>query len=89
VNDVPLRAGEDALLVHWLDLEIIDEETGQTLYHNSWVTNHRITEKKVVLIAKAGRSRWKIENEGINVLKTKGYHVEHNFGHGQEYLSQY
>ena len=22
-----------------------------------------------------------------NVLKTKGYHVEHNFGHGQQYLA--
>ena len=32
--------------------------------------------------------RWKIENEGINVLKGQGYHVEHNFGHGKQYLSQ-
>ena len=28
-----------------------------------------------------------IENEGFNTLKTKGYHLEHNFGHGQEKLS--
>jgi len=34
-----------------------------------------------------GRGRWKIENENNNVLKTKGYHLEHNFGHGQQYLS--
>lgn len=37
--------------------------------------------------AKVGRSRWKIENEGINVLKNQGYHLEHNFGHGQQNLS--
>ena len=31
--------------------------------------------------------RWKIENENNNTLKTKGYHFEHNFGHGQQHLS--
>ena len=34
------------------------------------------------------RARWKVENENNNVLKTKGYHLEHNFGHGKKYLSQ-
>jgi hypothetical protein len=24
-----------------------------------------------------------------NVLKTKGYHLEHNFGHGKQYLSAF
>jgi hypothetical protein len=38
-------------------------------------------------VAQAGRGRWKIENENNNVLKTKGSHVEHNFGHGQQYLA--
>ena len=28
-----------------------------------------------------------IENEAFNVLKTKGYNLEHNFGHGQRNLS--
>lgn len=35
----------------------------------------------------AGRSRWKTENENHNVLKTKGYHLEHNFGHGEQHLA--
>ena len=38
-------------------------------------------------MAQAGRARWKVENENTNVLKTKGYHIEHNFGHGKQYLS--
>ena len=38
-------------------------------------------------VAQAGRGRWKSENENNNVLKTKGYHLEHNFGHGKQYLS--
>ena len=35
----------------------------------------------------AGRARWKIENEHNNTLKTKGYHLEHNFGHGKKHLA--
>ena len=35
----------------------------------------------------AGRARWKIENENNNTLKTKGYNLTHNFGHGKEHLS--
>jgi hypothetical protein len=34
-----------------------------------------------------GRARWKIENESNNTLKQQGYHLEHNFGHGQQHLS--
>ncbi len=35
---------------------------------------------------RAGRARWKIENETFNTLKNQGYHFEHNFGHGKQYL---
>jgi hypothetical protein len=35
----------------------------------------------------ASRARWKIENGSFNVLKTKGYHLEHNFGHGKQHLA--
>ena len=38
-------------------------------------------------MVKAGRARWKIENENNNTLKTKGYHLTHNFGHGKKNLS--
>lgn len=87
VNQIPLRAGEDALLVNWLELTITHEDTGKQLYHNAWVTNHRVRLKNVTRLAKMGRTRWKVENENINVLKTKGYNLEHNFGHGQRHLS--
>jgi len=30
----------------------------------------------------------KIENESFNTLKNQGYHLEHNFGHGAQYLSE-
>jgi len=86
VNEVPLRDGDDALKVNWCELTIIDEK-GQKCYKNSFITNHLINSDNVAEIVKAGRARWKIENENNNVLKTKGYHLEHNFGHGEKHLS--
>lgn len=43
----------------------------------------------MVDIAQSGRGRWKIANANNNVLKTKGYHLEHNFGHGKQYLAAF
>ena len=86
-HQVPLRQGEQALLVNWLELVITHEKTGEILYQNSWVTNHTIIPANVVPLAQVGRTRWKIENENNNTLKTKGYHLEHNFGHGQQDLA--
>ena len=88
VNQVPLRSGDDALQVNWCELEIRNEESQKVIYRNSWATNHWIDEANVSDLATFGRTRWKIENEGINVLKRKGYHVEHNYGHGSQYLAQ-
>src|SRR3954466_14294211 len=39
------------------------------------------------VLAACGRARWKIENETFNVLKTNGYNLEHNFGHGKKTLA--
>ena len=87
LNDVPLRAGEDALHVNWCEIQITNEDTGEICYRNAFVTDLLITRKNVQELVKCGRARWKIENETYNVLKTKGYHLEHNFGHGNQYLS--
>lgn len=74
--------------VTWIELTIIDVKTGQRLYYNTWVTNHIIHPSTVMIFGRLGRSRWKIENEGFNILKNQGYHLEHNFGHGKTHLSQ-
>lgn len=83
---VPIRDGDDALIVNWLEIEIVDP-TGKVTYRNSFVTNLPVTKDNVVELAACGRSRWKIENENFNTLKTKGYNLEHNFGHGSDHLS--
>jgi len=85
-NQVPLAEGADALKVNWCELTVTDP-ADKVLYHNAWITDWPITEQNVFALVTAGRARWKIENENNNTLKTKGSHLEHNFGHGQEHLS--
>ncbi len=85
-KSIPLRDGNDALLVNWCELTTTDER-GQVLYHNAFATSLSLDDHRVLEVVAAGRSRWKIENENNNTLKTKGYHFEHNYGHGQQYLS--
>ena len=87
INDVLLQAGKHTLSVNWLEIAVINTKTGESLYYNTFITNHRLSAQNVAQVAQAGRGRWKIENENNNVLKTKGYHLEHNFGHGKQYLS--
>jgi len=73
--------------VNWCEV-IVTNATGKKLYHNSFITDIKLHLNNVEDITLAGRTRWKIENENNNTLKTKGYNLEHNFGHGKENLSQ-
>ena len=83
---LPLREGDDALEVNWCEL-LTTDALGKTIYHNAFVTRHVIDQDNVAQIVAAGRARWKIENGNNNTLKTKGYHLAHNFGHGKKHLS--
>jgi hypothetical protein len=83
---LPLRATDDAAHVNWCELTITTAQ-GTCLYQNAFVTQESITRKNVAQIVTAGRTRWKVENENNTTLKTKGYHLEHNFGHGQQHLA--
>ena len=87
INDVLLHDGKPALSVNWGEMTVVHAKTGEQLYYNTFITNHRLSAQNVAQVAQAGRGRWKIENENNNVLKTKGDHLEHNFGHGKQYLS--
>jgi hypothetical protein len=87
VAQVPIRAGAKALLVNWCEVTVVREDNGKQVYYNAWITSHELTTKTVEEVADAGRARWKVENEGFNVLKRQGYEFEHNFGHGQQHLS--
>jgi hypothetical protein len=86
LSGVPLRASEDALSVNWFSIEIRDAK-GKRTYYNSFVTDLPVTADTVAELAACGRARWKIENETFNVLKSNGYNLEHNFGHGKKTLA--
>ena len=86
LGDVPLRGNEKAMTVNWLMIDISDD-SGNTTYRNSFITDLEVTRENVAELAAGGRARWKIENETFNVLKTKGYNLEHNFGHGKQNLA--
>jgi hypothetical protein len=88
VNEVPLRQ-EEPLLVNWFEVIITNEGTGEKDYHNSFVTNHKVSMDCVAALARDGRARWKSENETNNTLKNQGYHFEHNFGHGEKHLANF
>ena len=83
---LPLRNADDALTVDWCELSTRNE-SGKVLYRNSFASSLPVTADNVREIVAAGRTRWKIENENNNTLKTKDYRFEHNFGHGQQHLS--
>ena len=89
MNDVPLHGGADAIMTNYFYYEMIktDEEGKEKIvYKNSWVTNLEITEKNIATLVRAGRCKWKIENECFNTLKNQGYCIEHNYGHGEKNL---
>jgi hypothetical protein len=86
-NQIALHGGTDALQVNWCEVSVIREDTGEQLYKNAWVTDFLLSDSTVEAVVRDGRARWKVENENNNVLKTKGYHLEHNFGHGSQTLA--
>jgi len=86
-NQLPLRNSLDALHVNWCEVTIHREDTGERIYKNAFATSHTLSEETLLPIITAGRTRWKIENENNNVLKNYGYHLEHNYGHGKQYLA--
>ena len=72
--------------VNWLSIGIADPK-GKVTDRNSFVTDLPVDRSTIVELAACGRARWKVENESFNTLKTKGYNLEHNFGHGKENLA--
>lgn len=85
-NKVPLHGEANAIQVNFCEYQLINEK-GKLTYINSWVTDIVLSKGNIDGMVRAGRCRWKIENECFNTLKKQGYHIEHNYGHGKENLS--
>jgi len=86
IANVPLRDSKDAVLVNWIGFEILDAK-GVVKYKTAMATSLPVSQSNVAQIVASGRARWKIENETFNVLKNNGYELEHNFGHGENFLA--
>lgn len=85
LNHVPLNDAHFDLEVNFL--EVIETTSKGKTQRFSWVTDIELTDENIMTVMRGGRARWKIENETFNTLKTQGYHVEHNYGHGHHHLS--
>ena len=84
VNDLPLNESRADIRVNVIDYWEVGLDKVQ---HFSWVTDLRVSKRNVYTLMRAGRARWKIENETFNTLKNQGYNFEHNYGHGEQNLS--
>ena len=84
VNGLSLNKAHPELKVNFLEYWEIKD--GQERIW-TWITDIPLRQDNVEAIMRAGRARWKIENETFNTLKNQGYHLEHNYGHGRKHLS--
>lgn len=85
VNGLALNKSHPDLLVNALEYWQVNAK-GKELYF-SWVTDLALSCDNVYQIMRAGRARWRIENETFNTLKNQGYNLGHNYGLGKEHLS--
>jgi hypothetical protein len=89
-NTVLLNGNVKSIFVNFLRYTMYkknekDEEI--ITYRNSWITDINISEDNIQILVRAGRCRWKNENELFNVMKNHGYCMEHNYGHGKKNLA--
>ena len=84
-NDISLNKTHPDLKVNFIDYWEIHPNRKNFLY--ACVTDTPLTADNVADVVRAGRTRWKVENETFNTLKNQGYNLEHNYGHGEKYLS--
>jgi hypothetical protein len=85
IEQLPLNQSNPDLLVNFL--EYWEAGKDDKVKKFSWVTDLPVTKENVFDIMRAGRARWKIENETFNTLKNQGYNLGHNYGLGEKNLS--
>ena len=85
MSGLPVRDSDDAVLGTWV--EFVIHRHGQRTYYNTFFTSLTVNAANVAEIARLGRARWKIENEGFNCLARHGYNFKRNFGHGRRGLA--
>ena len=54
-----------------------------------WMTNLKVGKNNIIKIAKGGRLRWKIENEGSGVQKNRGFNLEHPYSQNETAMKNF
>ena len=85
LNGVALNKSHPDLKINVLDYRETNPKGRRQQF--TWVTDLPVNRDTVMRIMRAGRARWRVENETFNVLKSHGYEFGHNFGHGNCNLS--
>ena len=85
LNGVPLNDRHFDLEVNFLEYR--EERPDGKVQRFAWVSDLALAPSNLMRIMRIGRARWRIENETFNTLKNQGYGLEHNYGHGRQYLS--
>ena len=67
---MPLRDSQEALQTDWLPIEIVRQKDCKATCRNTFITSLDVNRDNVEMLAACCRSRWKIENESFNMLKT-------------------
>lgn len=90
MNEVPLNGQPNTVDVNYLRCFVMKAgKCGEEkiVYRNSWVTDIGVTAEDIKTLVRAGRCRWKSENELFNVMKNHGYYMERSYGHGKSHLA--
>ena len=54
-----------------------------------WLTNLKVGENNITKIAKGGRLRWKMENEGFKVPKNRGFNLKHPYSQNERAMKNF
>ena len=96
INGLDLNSANSDIKVNFVDYRQVTEYVdpaqdkkgiGTKEVHFTWITDIALSEENIVQVMRAGRSRWRIENENFKNLKEEtSYNLEHSYGHGKKYL---
>ncbi len=71
ISDLSLNKSNPDVRVNFLQHHKFDSESFATLKCFSWVTDLDLSEKDLNLYQRAGRARWRVENETFNTLNVR------------------
>ena len=86
-SDIKVNLVDYRQITEYIDPTQDKKGIGTKEVHFTWITDISLSQDNIVQVMRAGRSRWRIENENFKTLKEEtSYNLEHSYGHGKKYL---